>query len=67
VSRSSSCHVVKYLIPTREIDGFFFYMLKRRLAQAKDFEDYSASEQKESDLAMQVTIVKSAKIHYWQK
>jgi hypothetical protein len=49
VSRNSSCRVIKYLIPTSEIDGFFFYLLKRRLEEAREFEDYSDSEKKEKE------------------
>ncbi len=68
VSRKSSTRMVKYLIPTREIDGFFFFLLKQRLQEAREFEDYFEREKKEKQerenalgmLDMQITACERA-------
>ncbi len=45
--RTFSHTVSKYLIPAREIDGFFFHLFKRKLQQTNGFEGFLSAEEKE--------------------
>jgi hypothetical protein len=48
----------RYLIPAREIDGFFLHALKRRLSLSNDFEGYlSLEEQEQSEQQQMLKVV----------
>ena len=38
---------LNYLIPAREVDGFFFYLFKQKLQQTNDFGGFLSQEEKE--------------------
>ena len=46
-SRERQQNDARYLIPAREVDGFFFHMFKQRLQQSNDFEGFLSREEKE--------------------
>lgn len=53
-SRKHQQSDARYLVPAREVDGFFLYMIKRRLSQSNDFEGYLSREEKEQSEQQQM-------------
>lgn len=53
-SRTHQQNEAKYLIPTREVDGFFFHVFTIRLQETNEFEGFLSREEKEKSEQQQM-------------